>query len=132
MVMPLPSKQESRVRFPPPAPFVRLDFVKFDQTDPAAMSAQIAAARALEATEQVAWWWLSFADEDGFRGVAIVQARGVIGAVEEALRRNINPGGDVQGLRLRKAPPERSRNRLLDEGEAQAVATAIETDSSSA
>ena len=50
MVMPLPSKQESRVRFPPPAPFVRLDFVKFDQTDPAAMSAQIAAARAMEAT----------------------------------------------------------------------------------
>jgi hypothetical protein len=78
--------------------------VKFDQTDPAAMSAQIAAARAMEATEQVALWWLSFADEDGFRGVAIVQARRVIGAVEEALRRNINPGGDVQGLRRRKAP----------------------------
>lgn len=51
----------------------------------------------LEAVESAGqprrWWWLSFCGDEGFRGVAIVQGRGIIGAIRQARRLGINPGG---------------------------------------
>jgi hypothetical protein len=41
------------------------------------------------------WQWLSFADDEGFLGVVIVRARGLLDAVTEVNRRNLNPHGEV-------------------------------------
>ncbi len=49
------------------------------------------------------WWWLSFADEDGFRGVCIVRARGLVPAIARTHLLGINPGGEVQGAELPEA-----------------------------
>jgi hypothetical protein len=40
-------------------------------------------------------YWISFCGDSGFLGVAIVEGRSMIGAVEESNRRGINPGGEV-------------------------------------
>lgn len=42
-------------------------------------------------------WWLSFADADGFRGVVIVRAHGLISAVRLTHQLGVNPGGEVAG-----------------------------------
>lgn len=79
------------------------------------------------------WWWLSFSggpDENGlrhadcFRGVAIVRARDFEDALEETWRRQINPGGEVQGMQLKRQyrPPKHLRNRLLGREEAELAA----------
>jgi hypothetical protein len=47
-------------------------------------------------TEPLGWWWLSFATSERFLGVCIVEAHGIITAVLEASRKEINPGGAVQ------------------------------------
>jgi hypothetical protein len=72
------------------------------------------------------WWWLSFADDDGFRGVAIVQAGDVIEGVTEAWRLEINPGGGVLSVQI---PDERlslypveMRNVLLNREQAEMLA----------
>lgn len=70
-----------------------------------------------EAQHPAGWWWCSFAHDDGFRGVAIVWARGIISAVREAKRRGLNPGGEVLAYEIAE-PPERFRNKLLDKAEA--------------
>lgn len=59
------------------------------------------------------WWWLSFASEIGFLGVAIVQAGSFLAAVETARALGINPGGEVQGWDLPSDPPAAYQNRLL-------------------
>lgn len=43
------------------------------------------------------WWWLSFANEAGFLGVAIVRAPDMVAAVRAAHRLRCNPGGEVNG-----------------------------------
>ena len=43
-------------------------------------------------------WWLSFAAEDGFRGVIITEALGLSHALQKTHRLGINPGGQVQAL----------------------------------
>ena len=63
------------------------------------------------------WWYISFADDDGFRGVVIVQGQGFITALDRATRLGINPGGEVKGMQLAddvasKVPIE-TRERLL-------------------
>ena len=45
----------------------------------------------------MALFWLSFADEDGFRGAAFVEAEDLIAAVRRAHLLGINPGGQVLG-----------------------------------
>ncbi len=50
-----------------------------DRTDE--QKAHLAAAEPREAYAPVQTWWLSFADETGFLGVAIVRARGVFDAI---------------------------------------------------
>lgn len=43
------------------------------------------------------WWWLSFADEQGFRGVCIVQGVTLLAAVLRANTLGISPHGQVRG-----------------------------------
>jgi hypothetical protein len=46
------------------------------------------------------WYWLSFADNNGSRGAAVVQGDNFRHAVDEAWRLGINPGGEVFGAPL--------------------------------
>lgn len=62
-----------------------------------------------ESGGQKQWVWLSFADGDlpagsQFLGVCLVLAYGIIGAVMEAHRLGINPGGEVAGWLLGPGP----------------------------
>jgi hypothetical protein len=42
------------------------------------------------------WWYLSFASHDsGFLGCVIVQAQGMVTAIDRSHRLGINPGGEV-------------------------------------
>ena len=65
------------------------------------------------------WWWLSFADGHRprgkqFLGVVMVSGETIGDAIQEAWRRNINPGGEVQGICLDEVEaPAAWRNRLL-------------------
>ncbi len=69
------------------------------------------------------WWWLSFADDDGFLGAATVgPSGGFIEAVQLAKRLNINPGGEVVGAGpLDHLPPERFLNCLMSYDDIQAM-----------
>lgn len=77
---------------------------------------------AQESQDPEAWYWCSFADDDGFRGVAIVRASGVLSASQEARRRGINPGGEVLAFPLDpEHEPGEFANRLLTKDEAEAA-----------
>jgi hypothetical protein len=77
-------------------------------------AAQTAEILAEESQEIETWWWLSFADDNGFRGAAMVRGRGILSAVHEASRLGLNPGGDVAGLSLQDhEPPSEWVGRLL-------------------
>jgi hypothetical protein len=73
------------------------------------------------------WWWLSFADETGFLGAAIIQAGGIIEAASTAERLGCNPGGQVLAYPIADfdLPPEEHRERLLGEPEANELAGRI-------
>lgn len=45
----------------------------------------------------MARFWLSFADDDGFRGVVLTEAPGFLEAVSKCNLLGINPGGQVYG-----------------------------------
>lgn len=49
------------------------------------------------------WQWVSFAGDEGFRGIAIVRAHDVAEAALIAMLLGINPGGEVLALEV---PPE--------------------------
>lgn len=71
--------------------------------------------------KELKWFWLSFASgppPNGFLGAAIVQALDFEEAIEEAWRRELNPGGEVRGGALAKVPDDEYRNRLLNRQEA--------------
>lgn len=53
-----------------------------------------------EAVEPETWWWLSFADDTGFRGGVMTRARGVVSAIQKTHRLGINPGGEVASTQL--------------------------------
>jgi hypothetical protein len=66
------------------------------------------------------WFWLSFADDSGFLGVAIVQAGGIVEATRTARTLDCNPGGEVRAYPIDiERVPEQYRNRLLSEQELQ-------------
>jgi len=67
------------------------------------------------------WWWLSFADKDGFRGVAIVNAYGRMSAIQLAWNLHINPGGECAAVALGFEPAPQYQNRLLSKSEADCV-----------
>jgi hypothetical protein len=52
------------------------------------------------------WWWLSFADDEGFLGGVLTRARGFLSAVQKARNLGINPGGEVQGIEIPEDVPE--------------------------
>ena len=86
-----------------------------------AWHARIAAIKEAESKQPLAWWYLSFADHK-WKGAVVVQAHGIMGAVEEANRLGINPGGEVRGMRLDSSVPlpegmEEMTNRLLSKAD---------------
>jgi hypothetical protein len=68
------------------------------------------------------WFYISFADRKGFRGGTVVQAKDAPGALAEATKRGLNPGGEAQIIRVPNANIENPnivalRNRLADRNE---------------
>ena len=45
-------------------------------------------------------WWISFASEEGFLGVCIVEGVTFDDALQNAWSRGCNPGGEAQGTRI--------------------------------
>lgn len=71
-------------------------------------------------------WYLSFADDDGWLGYAIVEAEDFVGAVYEVMHRGINPGGEIKGFPLHDTIRTESRfkaelNRFIPKAEAGPV-----------
>ena len=69
------------------------------------------------------FYYLSYADDVGFRGACIVRGRCVVTAGFEARRLGISPGGQVLGAHVPKEelPAEQWRNRLLTEQELKQI-----------
>lgn len=86
---------------------------------------KITAHIAREAGDSLQGWYLSFAGEEGFRGVVIQIARGYAHAIQRAHELGINPGGEVQGIpippkELDKVPPE-FMDRLLSREDIKSI-----------
>lgn len=56
-------------------------------------------------------YWLSFADDDGFLGVCVVDAPSFPAAVTRSHELDINPGGEVLGYSI---PDELSDSLVMD------------------
>lgn len=84
---------------------------------------EVARLLAEEARNPLAWRYLSFADEDGFRGVVIIQAHGIVDAAFRAGLARINPGGEILSFVLQDEdlPAPEWRNRLLSEADLRAI-----------
>lgn len=70
----------------------------------------------------MSWWYLSFADDDGFRGAAIVEADTMLEAVRQTNVIGINPHGEVCGVRYPDdvpLPDTKYLNRLLTKEDVQ-------------
>lgn len=77
------------------------------------------------------WVWLSFADEDRFLGLAVVEVQRsahskvwMFRAIRRAWDMGINPGGEVVAFDVTASIseiPESLRNRLLSKGEAEEI-----------
>ncbi len=65
------------------------------------------------------YWWLSFATDEGFRGVVILRARSMEEAVTISHRLKLNPGGQVAGFPMPASvvPPLSHVGRLLSKAE---------------
>lgn len=68
-----------------------------------------------EASQPLGWWYLSYADEEKFRGGVIIAAHGFTGAAYMANILKFSPGGQVTGLPIppEELPAQKYRNRLL-------------------
>lgn len=68
-----------------------------------------------EESQPYRWWYLSYADDTGFRGAVVVRARGFIGATMLANSLRISPGGECRGQDFRPecVPAAHLTNRLL-------------------
>lgn len=68
-------------------------------------------------------WWLSFADDEGFRGALIIHANDFREAVMEANLRGLNPHGECKGLEVPAAMaaliPEEWKYRLLSRNDCE-------------
>ncbi len=66
-------------------------------------------------------FWLSFADDNGFRGAVIVHANDFLEAVMEANLHSINPHGECQGVEIPVGHviPDKWKYRLLDRAECE-------------
>lgn len=68
-----------------------------------------------ETDQPLQWFWLSFADKEGFKGVIVIQAQGIMTALFKCSAMNINPGGQVQSISIPTGQyiPNEAKNRLL-------------------
>jgi hypothetical protein len=67
-------------------------------------------------------WYISFADDGGFRGATVVEAKDAKSALAEATRRGINPGGEAKMLPAPDiAEAKAMLNRLVLEDEMRAL-----------
>jgi len=82
-------------------------------------NARVTQQLAEEADQPMGWWYLSYAGEEGFRGGAIIAARGFTGAAYAANVLKISPGGQVMGHPIppEKVPGEEYQHRLLTKRE---------------
>ncbi len=82
------------------------------------------AARDEEAKGELAWWYLSFADEAGFNGAILVQAFGPLTARITVANLGLSPGGEMLAVQVPEEgplPAESYRNRLLSREELDAA-----------
>ena len=75
------------------------------------------------ATKPLGLWYLSYADDDGFRGAIYVEAHGPTNAALKARNLKLSPGGQVAMFPVPadKVPPYTFWNRLLTKEEVQAA-----------
>jgi hypothetical protein len=66
--------------------------------------ARLSELLAEEAKCPPSWWYLSYAGSWGFRGGAIIEARGFTSACQAAAILDISPGGEVRGFPV---PPDK-------------------------
>jgi hypothetical protein len=80
-----------------------------------------------ERSNECRWFYLSFADERGFKGSCFVLAPGFASAVERARALGLNPGGEVRGAELLagNVPPSEMQNRLLSMADLEADGGAV-------
>lgn len=73
------------------------------------------------------WWWLSFADESGFKGALVIKARGFTEALLIANLTNLNPQGEVKGaeLPIDAVIPEEWKNKLISKAEIEQMGGAM-------
>ena len=64
----------------------------------------------------MAWFYLSFADDDAFRGACVVEAASAEDAVTVSWQRGINPGGEIMLIETDDEPPL-PKYRLLSKEE---------------
>jgi hypothetical protein len=65
------------------------------------------------------WWWLSFANPDGFLGVIVGNGDNPWDIKDRAWEMGINPGGEIAACQLEsdEVPDEKFRWRLLSRQE---------------
>lgn len=80
-----------------------------------------------ESQQPLRWFYLSFVNENGFAGAAIVEAKGMAHAIEKAHALGINPGGEVAGCEVPQDAliPEQAKNRLLSLNELKDIFGAV-------
>ena len=80
-------------------------------------------AVATESQEPERWLYVSFADEDGFRGAVVVRARGIVTALARCHLLGINPGGEALGVEVPpdELPAPEYRERLIKPKEMEKV-----------
>jgi len=76
-----------------------------------------------EATQPLGWWYLSYADKDGFRGGVIVETRGFTSAAMVSNVFGLSPGGEVRGMPIPtdKVPEAHYRYRLLTKAQLEEI-----------
>lgn len=77
-----------------------------------------------ELNKPLQWFYLSFADDSGFRGAVIVEARGITSALLRCNVLGVNPHGQVMGLAIGEWPSHLSteiRERVLSKDELNSI-----------
>jgi len=68
------------------------------------------------------WWWLSYADDDGFNGAIICKGNDLIDAVTQCKRMGLDLHGQVLGVPFPSGltPPSMFVERILSKSECDA------------
>jgi hypothetical protein len=86
-----------------------------------AFDARVAKLLAEEKDLPTKWWYISFADDDGFLGGVVIKGKGFTSAIMASHRLGINPGGEAMGIEIPPdhEPPESAVGRLLSRAEVE-------------